>query len=262
MGPEELAGVLDAAVRVCVEGKDVAVAFSGGVDCTVVALLAKKYAHSVRLYTVGTETSHDVILGKESSEHLDLPWTHIEITENSLESLLERMIKITGTTDPLMISFEIPFFAVAENASEPILIGGQGADEIFAGYSKYVGISAEEMREKMSEDFERFHSCTKVHERKTVDYFGKDVCYPYMDDEVIKAASMFSLDVMNDDDLRKLPLRKAAEYLGVGKSASEKKKAAQYGSGAMSLLRKIANKKGKSVNELIDDICTRCIENE
>ena len=52
-------------------------------------------------------------------------------------------------------------------------------------------------------------------------------------------------------DVRKKTLRDVAEEIGQPEVAAKKKKAAQYGSGAMNLFRKVAKKKGMTVNEMI-----------
>ena len=52
-------------------------------------------------------------------------------------------------------------------------------------------------------------------------------------------------------DVRKESLRKVAESIGQPEVAAKKKKAAQYGSGAMNLLRRIARSEGKTVNDMI-----------
>ena len=62
---EELTASLRSAVRRMVEGKDVAVAFSGGLDSGIVAAMTKEYAHSVKLYTAGVQDAYDVLESKE-----------------------------------------------------------------------------------------------------------------------------------------------------------------------------------------------------
>ena len=76
----ELTDVLKEVIREMVEGKDVAVAFSGGLDCGIVASIAKDYANSIHLYTAGVDDAYDVNESREVSEILDLEWDHIRIS--------------------------------------------------------------------------------------------------------------------------------------------------------------------------------------
>ena len=61
---------LDGAVRSMTEGRDVAVAFSGGLDSGIIAVLTKRYARSVKLYTVGTADSYDVQASRDMCQQL------------------------------------------------------------------------------------------------------------------------------------------------------------------------------------------------
>lgn len=81
----ELTDVLKEVIREMVEGKDVAVAFSGGLDCGIVASIAKDYANSIHLYTAGVDDAYDVNESREVSEILDLEWDHIRISEDDIE---------------------------------------------------------------------------------------------------------------------------------------------------------------------------------
>ena len=57
-----------------------------------------------------------------------------------------------------------------------------------------------------------------------------------------------------DADSRKMLLRQVARNLGYPFIAEKRKKAAQYGSGTMDLVREVAKKKGITYSELVDQI--------
>jgi len=104
---ENLENALVSAVKSQVQGEDVAVAFSGGLDSGLVAAIAKEHARSVTLYTSGKDNSYDVVMAREMSEKLGLPWLHIPLNEDNIEARLREMISITGTSSPLTLSFEL-----------------------------------------------------------------------------------------------------------------------------------------------------------
>ena len=120
------------------EGRRVAVAFSGGLDSGLVAALASRYAESVTLYTCGSEGSFDVVAGRELAGRLGLPWVHLEISVDTVEDEIRRLIAATGTDDPFTISYELQLFTVCEYCDEETVLSGQGADEYFMGCAKYV----------------------------------------------------------------------------------------------------------------------------
>lgn len=238
-----------------VADKDVAVAFSGGLDSGVIAALCKRYARSVRLYTVGVEGSYDVRESEEISGSLGLEWKHIQIEEAGLTEMLGIMMSITGTTDPVVLSFEVPLMYILSSVDEDIVLTGQGADEVFLGYSKYTGLSDDDLLAQRSADMEKLYSLTRVHENRMADHFGKVVLCPFLDDRVLSEASGLGLDQLRPiGEGRKMPLRAVAESLGHPDIASKPKKAAQYGSGSMNMIKHLAKKRSQNVSDFLIDV--------
>ena len=197
------------------------------------------------------EDAYDVLESKALAETLGMQWEHILISDDDLEDSIREMIRVTGTVNPITLSFEIPLFYVSKGAKEKLIIGGQGADELFAGYSKYVGLPEESFKDLREADMARLFNETLVHESAVSKHFGKTVLYPYLDKNVMDIVGKIDMKDLIPGDVRKENLRKVAEMIGQPEVAAKKKKAAQYGSGAMNLFRKIAKRKGATVNEMV-----------
>ena len=116
---EGLGKAIEESVRKICEGKRIGVAFSGGMDSGLIAALAKKYAKSVTCYTCGTDDSFDVQAGRELAE--------------KLENDIRELIMATKVSDPFTISYELQLFTVCREASERVILSGQGSDEYFGG---------------------------------------------------------------------------------------------------------------------------------
>jgi len=256
-GPESLRKALDIAIRDAVSGKDVAVAFSGGLDSGIVAAVAKEYADNVILYTVGTDNSHDVKEAETSAEDLGMEWVHISITEGEVLDCLREMISITGTRDPITLSFEIPLFFVCKDCKEKDVITGQGADELFAGYSRYIGLTEDGLRTKITEDRRKLSEYTLPHEKKVAEHFCKTIRYPFLDREVLDTVNDLKIFTAPTDDpmSRKAVLREVSGLMGYPNFSIKEKKAAQYGSGAMTLIKKICKEKNTTYAGLIEILC-------
>ncbi len=252
----ELTEALRSTIERMVGGKDIAVAFSGGLDSGIVASIVKEYASSVTLYTAGVENAYDVRESEDLAKVIGLGWKHVLISEDDIEENIRQMVSITGTVNPITLSFEIPLYYVSKECKEDLIIGGQGADELFAGYSKYIGLSADDLRDQMGADMTRLLNETLKHEKAVADHFGKTILYPYLDAAVTDVVGRIDMKDLIPGDVRKEALREVAESIGQPEVAAKKKKAAQYGSGAMNLFRKIAKKKGMTVSEMVDGMCS------
>ena len=248
---EPLTELLDSAVSRAVSGRRAAVAFSGGLDSGLIAYLAKLHADSVTLYTVGTEGSYDVRASEDMASRLDADWVFIELDEETAMASLSEAVSVTGTVDPVTLSFETPLACVLGRCVEDLVLTGQGADEVFAGYSKYLDLDHPGFRAKQAEDLVRLRDVTLVHERLMAEHHGKTAAYPFLDPSVVAYGASLGPEILPQGELRKHALRSAAEDLNLPFVASKTKKAAQYGSGAMQLFRRISKKRGQSFNELI-----------
>jgi len=260
----EMEQVIVDAVRNAVEGKDVAVAFSGGLDSGLVSAIAKKYANSVHLYTCGTDKAHDVLMAKDLSERLELPWTQARISKRNVELLLKEMITSTGTTDPFTLSYELQLFCVCREAKEDIVVTGQGADEYFMGCAKFVDQSDNDYEMQRDAAVERLLKVSIPCEKAIAKHFGKDLRYPYMTDGIISAVGRLDQSDLRpkDMDSRKSILRDIAMNLGQPCIAERKKKSSQYGSQTTDIIRALAREKGMFYNEYIASLCDDVVAGE
>lgn len=253
---EMLKDTLVSVIRENVEGKDVGVAFSGGLDSGLVAAIAKEYANSVTLYTCGTEKAFDVVMAKDLSEKLGLPWVRAAISKNDIESRICEMIQATGESDPFTISYELQLFSVCKEAKEDIILTGQGADEYFMGCAKFVGQSDYDYRVLKDAAVERLINVSVVCENKIAEHFGKKLVYPYMTESVVREIEAVDSEELRpkDMDSRKSVLREIAIELGHPYIAARKKKSSQYGSGTTDLVRSAAKEKDMMYNQYIESL--------
>lgn len=224
--------------------------FSGGIDSTVVAVLAAEVAE-VRLYTMGVGGAHDMTVAKETAERIGLPWKAIEASEHEVVRSVLPLSRVIGHERILPISFEMPAYLVCERGDEPKYLSGQGADELFGGYMRYVSMQPETLRETMRTDLEALLGSGLTMERAIARRFGKEIGHPYLDPGVVKLASSLSGSDCISGGARKVILGQVASLLGLEFLASRQKKAAQYGSGVMKVLKAAAKERGVPVSGLV-----------
>jgi asparagine synthase (glutamine-hydrolysing) len=227
----------EAVVSRRVPGKD-AVLLSGGLDSAVVAMLAKDEG-DIRAYTVGLGRSHDMDAGMACAFEIGLPWGGIMITREDVRLGITELCRLLDTADPVKLSYELPLFFTCRQAEEEVLLCGQGADELFGGYARYVDMPAKERRAAMQADTARLLDEGITGEKRIAEEFGKRIAYPYLDARVQHLAQDMPDELIVHDGERKVVLRQVAAALGLS-AATKKKKAAQYGSGIMAEMKAMA----------------------
>lgn len=227
------------------------VALSGGVDSTLIAYLAKR-----ECIAVGFAGSHDLKRARYAAETLGLICTYETITERAVEAALPVIVSSIPRKDPVSTGIALTQFFIARRAGEQgyhRIITGQGADELFGGYSRYSGTDtlAEDLERDiagLAEQVRRDQAVAALH--------GTYLSMPYLDYRVVRAALAIPAAEKVDGDRRKIPLRTVAERYIPQDLAWYGKKAMQYGSGVWPALRKLARKNGykTSVQDYIDQI--------
>ena len=224
------------------------IAFSGGLDSSIIAYLMKSL--NPTLYTVGVENSVDIKNAIEISNILGLRLRIVKVTEEEIVEGIKFLKNIDSAISPVEIGFELPLYFLLKESDEEIIYVGQGADELFGGYKKYLDNPG-----LMYGDFERLIYVNVPREREIARRFDKRIVYPYLDDSIVRLGEAIPLECKIRNSVRKWVLRKAAEEMNMPEKIVEReKKAAQYGSGIWKTMVKMAKRRGYKISEFIEKI--------
>jgi asparagine synthase (glutamine-hydrolysing) len=111
---------------------------SGGIDSSLVVAIASQYQQNLKTFTVkfsdGFDESH---LAKLTAQKYNTKHHELEISMN-LKNDIEKIL--TNYGQPFMDSSAIPSYYVSKEAKKhvTVILNGDGADEIFGGYRRYV----------------------------------------------------------------------------------------------------------------------------
>ena len=240
-GPvDRVADRLERAVVREVQGSPrVSVAYSGGLDSSLVALLAARHVPT-DLVVVGTRTSHDVAPASSGARRLGLPLTIRLIGYAEIRSASARWSVELEDADPLARSVAVATGLAVEAAVEPRVGMGQGADEFFFGYAHFLGLSSEEADRRARLDRAKLIEREWPRAVRIAAGLGHGIFTPFLDPEVIEAARAIPVEWHLKDGVRKAVLRAAARRLGLAAELCDRpKKAFQYGSGIDAALRRL-----------------------
>lgn len=263
---ETLQEMLEHAVHVRVSDiEDVAVAFSGGLDSSVVAFLVNKCQVNVHLIHVSLEEQTETEEAKKAADALGLPLQVYLYGEDDVGRVVPKVVELIEEADPVKASIGVPFYWVAEKTAASgfkVLLAGQGADELFAGYQRYVNeylLHGEEaVRKVMFDDVVGIYESNLERDMKICRFHDVELRVPFGSYQVAEFAMTLPTKIKIEkraDTLRKLVLRRAAENIGLPPSVTEKtKKAVQYSTGINNAIKKIAKKQKITVTEYIEKL--------
>ena len=226
-------------------------ALSGGVDSSLVAQLAGR-----ECIAVGVAGSHDLRQARHAAELLGLSCTYVEITPQEIEDALPLVVATIPDKEPVSTGIALTQYFIARKAGEQgyeRILTGQGADELFGGYQRYLESAA--LADDLARDIAGLEA-QAARDQSVAALHGTYLSMPYLDMRVVRAARAIPAEEKVRDGHRKIPLRKVAERHIPAEFAWYEKKAMQYGSGVWKELQQLARKNGykTSMQNYIDQI--------
>jgi len=225
-----------------------AVAFSGGVDSGLVAAGAP----DAPCYVAGFEGCHDVAAAREAAAATDRDLRVVEITHEALLRAVREVAAATGRRNPMDLAIAVPLYLAAEAAAADgidRLAVGQGADELFGGYSKVVDPATDDRVDADTVRGARTETVRTLPDQLERDVLalraaGVEPVAPLLDDRVVSAALALPGELLASDGERKVALRRAATGRVPESVRTADKKAVQYGTYVSRELDRLARRAG------------------
>ena len=215
----------------------IGVLFSGGVDSSLLAWELRRQP-GVTLWTMGREGSSDLSAGRSAARLLGLEWSGVVVGLDQVRSAEQRFASALTGLPKVSLDVLLSLALAIEGAGSPLLVCGQGVDELFLGYAHYAKLSAPDAERRSRQDLDRLHDTDWPRTQAIAEVAGKTIVAPYLSPAFERAARRVPTEWRLPSDLPKRFFREWAVSRGLPVGLSLRpKKALQYGSGVAALAR-------------------------
>ncbi len=245
---KQLKELLITSIKKRVSGlSEVGILFSGGIDSTIIAKITDDLGIKACLYSVGHKDSADLKFARKTAGEMNLPLKTRVVDVEDVRKYLLPVLDAIEEFNIMKIGVGMPAYIASEMAHEDnlkVMLSGQGADELFGGYNRYLKFYEEKgemAQEDLKKDILNLYHVNLQRDDAVTMANSIELRVPYLDPDIINIAMNIPMKykINKDDTLRKCILREVGAELGVPEEIVKRpKKAAQYGSGIHKMLVK------------------------
>jgi len=222
----------------CNECKSNLISLSGGLDSSIIAYFLKQRKPKAVAIIAEDFVSTDLTYCQMISKEMQLPLTIYNVKTKQILEAIEETIKILKNFNDIEIRNNVVMYLAikwAKDNGEKSIITGDGADELFAGYSFLINKSEEELEREIKRVCSVMHFPTQEIGKA----LGITIESPFLNDKVVQLAEKIpvNLKVKEEDGKRhgKWILRKTFEKNIPRQIAWRVKSPMQDGSGTAGL---------------------------
>lgn len=220
---------------------------SGGLDSTIIAALVAREKPDVHSFAVGVEGSKDLENAREAAEVLGTTHHEYVYTADEVLEALPEVIYYLESYDPSLVRSAIPNYFLARMTRKyvTVVLTGEGADELFAGYHYLKHVDEQALNQELIDLTASLYNCNLQRCDRMTMAHSIEARVPFLDTEFID----LSMRVPKADKIHpktqveKWALREAFSDILPENVTWRKKEQFSQGSGGNHLLEAIAEQK-------------------
>jgi asparagine synthase (glutamine-hydrolysing) len=170
----------------------VGVFLSGGLDSSLVAAIAARWyrerGEKLKTFAVGLEDSPDLLAARAVAEYLDTEHHESVYTAEDALGVLPKVVRTIESFDPSLVRSAVPNYILAEFTARhvKVVLTGEGADEIFAGYEYLEGFRTEdELHAELVRTIEGLHDLNLQRADRVTMAHGLEARVPFLELDMI-----------------------------------------------------------------------------
>ncbi|MEW6094792.1 MAG: asparagine synthase B [Chloroflexota bacterium] len=225
----------------------VGVSLSGGLDSSIVSLLACEGIDQLHSFAVGVQGSQDLSAARKMADVLRTQHHELVYDAEDMLEALPQVLYFLETFDPALVRSAIPNYFLAKLASQhvKVFLTGEGADEVYAGYEYLDGFdSPAALQEEMIHITEALHNTNLQRADRMSMAFGLEARVPFLDVKSVALALGFPAEwKLHRGRVPKHLLRQAFARDLPAEIVNRPKQKFSKGAGSSDLIAKLAERK-------------------
>ena len=188
----------------------VGVFLSGGLDSSIVAAIMAREAEPgtpVHSFAAGTPGSPDLAAARLVADRLGLVHHERVYTDDEVLDVLPEVVRVTESYEPSLIRSAVPNYLLAELAAHhvKVVLTGEGADELFAGYHHLRELDVPALRDALVHGLETLHHLNLQRCDRVTMAHGLEARVPFLSRELLAVAQRIPLEwkLLGDDGQEK-----------------------------------------------------------
>lgn len=220
---------------------------SGGLDSSIIASLVARYNPNVHTFAVGVAGGDDIPRARAVAEFLGTQHHELIYTIDDMVQILPEVIYHLESFTPSLVRSAIPNFFLAKLASQyvTVVLTGEGADELYAGYHYLKGFDSDEglHRELIDLTSNLYNLNLQRCDRMTMAH-GLEGRVPFLDTDFIDLSFSIPVDqkIYGQDATEKYILRKAFEESVPSDVVWRVKEQFSHGAGSANVFEQMADR--------------------
>lgn len=162
----------------------ISVSLSGGLDSSIITWCAKSFLDTLDTFAVGMTGAGDLEAARFVAKKVGTKHHERIYSEKDMLAVLPSAIRSLESFDPSLVRSAIPNFFLAELTSESVkvMLTGEGADELFAGYDYMFSFyDPKDFQQEMIEVTASLHNTNLQRADRLSMAFGLEARVPFLD---------------------------------------------------------------------------------
>ncbi|MER5393296.1 asparagine synthase (glutamine-hydrolyzing) [Saccharopolyspora sp. NPDC002686] len=208
--------LIDSVRRHLMADVEVGVFLSGGLDSSIVAAIAAadcaEAGQRLKTFAVGTADSPDLLAARAAAEHLGTEHHEVVFDAEQAIAALDDVVRSVESFDASLIRSAVPNWFLSELAADhvKVVLTGEGADELFAGYGYYHRTHADDLQDELARTLGELHGLNLQRCDRVTMAHGLEARVPFLDADVIAHAMSLPEELKAlEDGVEKAHLRRA-----------------------------------------------------